>query len=53
MSDRIANMLQEDLKLLGPTKISAVEKAQHKIVSICRHLEENVIILISRGEAFV
>ena len=51
MSDRVANMLQEDLKILGPTKISDVEKAQHKIVSICRHLEENGTILISRGEA--
>ena len=53
MSDRIANMLQEDLKLLGPTKISAVEKAQQKIVSICRHLEENGTIMIGQGEALV
>jgi len=53
MSDRVANLLQEDLELLGPTKISDVEKAQQKIVSICRHLEENETIMIERGDALV
>jgi len=53
MSDRVANLLQEDLELLGPTKISDVEKAQQKIVSICRRLEENGTIMIERGEALV
>tara|TARA_Y100001960_G_scaffold325989_1_gene409378 strand:- start:562 stop:1569 length:1008 start_codon:yes stop_codon:yes gene_type:complete len=53
MSDRVANMLEEDLKLLGPTKISDVEKAQQKIVSICRQLEENDAVIIGRGEAIV
>ena len=53
MSDRVANLLQEDLEFLGPTKISAVEKAQQKIVSICRHLEENGTIMIGQGEALV
>ena len=53
MSDRVANMLQEDLESLGPTKISEVEKAQHKFVSICRQLEENGTITLSRGEALV
>jgi flagellar motor switch protein FliG len=53
MSDRAASMLQEDLELLGPTKISAVEKAQQKIVSICKHLEESGAIAMGRGEALV
>jgi len=53
MSDRVANMLQEDLESLGPTKISEVEKAQQKFVSICRQLEENGTITLSRGEALV
>jgi len=53
MSDRAASMLQEDLELLGPTKISAVEKAQQKIVSICKHLEESGAIVMGRGEALV
>jgi len=53
MSDRVAILLQEDLELLGPTKISDVEKAQQKIVSICRRLEKNGTIIIERGEALV
>jgi len=53
MSDRAAATLQEELELLGPTKISAVEKAQHNIVSICKHLEDSGAIMIARGEALV
>jgi flagellar motor switch protein FliG len=53
MSDRAAATLQEDLELLGPTKISAVEKAQQEIVSICKHLEDSGAIMIGRGEALV
>ena len=53
MSIRSADMLQEDLQLLGPTKISSVEKAQQKIISICTRLEESGAIIIDRGEAFV
>ena len=53
MSDRVASLLQEDLELLGPTKISDVEKAQQKIVSICRRLEKIGTIIIERGEALV
>ena len=53
MSDRVANMVQEDLKLLGPKKISEVEKAQQKIIATCRSLEENEKIVMSEGEALV
>jgi flagellar motor switch protein FliG len=53
MSDRAAATLQEELELLGPTKISAVEKAQHNIVSICKHLEDSEVLMIARGEALV
>ena len=53
MSDRAAATLQEELELLGPTKISAVEKAQHNIVSICKHLEDSGALMIARGEALV
>jgi len=53
MSDRAADMLQEDLELLGPTKISEVEKAQQKIVSICKYLEDSGAIVMGRGEALV
>ena len=53
MSDRAASMLQEELELLGPTKISVVEKAQQKIVSICKNLEDSGAIAMGRGEALV
>ena len=53
MSDRAAATLKEELELLGPTKISAVEKAQHNIVSITKHLEDSGALMIARGEALV
>ena len=53
MSERVAIMLQEDLSLLGPKKISDVEKAQQKIVSICRDLEDKGKIALSGDEALV
>ena len=53
MSDRAASMLREELELLGPTKISTVEKAQNKIISICKHLEDSGAIAMDRGEALV
>ncbi len=53
MSDRAASMLREDLELLGPTKISEVERAQQRIISICKNLEEAGRIAIGGGEALV
>lgn len=53
MSDRVAIMLQEDLSLLGPKKLSEVEKAQQKIVSICRDLEDKEKIALNGDEALV
>ena len=53
MSERAANILIEDLDSLGPTKLSDVEKAQQKIISICKHLEESGSIVLGRGEALV
>ncbi|MFQ5449536.1 MAG: flagellar motor switch protein FliG [Nitrospinaceae bacterium] len=49
MSERAAMMLREDLEALGPTKISEVEKAQQKIVSICKRLEEEGKLVIGGG----
>jgi flagellar motor switch protein FliG len=40
MSERAALMLKEDLESLGPTKISDVEKAQQKVIAVCKKLEE-------------
>lgn len=55
MSDRASIMVKEDLDALGPTKISEVEKAQQKIVSVCKRLEEEGKIVIggAGGEELV
>ena len=46
MSERASLMLKEDLESMGPTKISDVEKAQQKIIAICKTLEESGKIAI-------
>jgi flagellar motor switch protein FliG len=49
MSERAAVMLKEDLESLGPTKISEVEKAQQKIIAVCKKLEEDGKLIIGGG----
>lgn len=49
MSERASTMLKEDLESLGPTKISDVEKAQQKIVTVCKRLEEEGKITVGGG----
>jgi flagellar motor switch protein FliG len=46
MSQRAADMLREDLEVLGPVKVSDVEKAQQNLVKIARKLEEEGKIVI-------
>lgn len=56
MSNRAATLLKEDLDVMGPTKISDVEKAQQEIVQQLKDLEAKGKALISRGgegDAFV
>jgi flagellar motor switch protein FliG len=56
MSNRAAQLLKEDLEVLGPTKVSDVEKAQQEIVQQLKDLEAKGKALISRGgegDAFV
>lgn len=48
-SKRAATSLKEDMEFLGPVRLMDVEKAQQKIVSIIRRLEEAGEIIISRG----
>ena len=48
-SKRAAASLKEDMEFLGPVRLMDVEKAQQKIVSIIRRLEEAGQIMISRG----
>jgi len=40
MSERASLMLKEDLESLGPTKLKDVEKAQQKVIAVCKKLEE-------------
>ena len=37
-------------KLLGPTRVSAIEEARAKVVQIIRSLEESGQIVIRRGD---
>lgn len=48
-SKRAAAALKEDMEFLGPVRLMDVEKAQQKIVSIIRRLDEAQEIIISRG----
>jgi len=49
MSERAAMMLKEDLESMGPTKMSDVEKAQQKIIAVCKKLEEDGKVVIGGG----
>ncbi len=49
MSERAALMLKEDLESLGPKKISEVQKAQQKVIEVCKKLEEGGKIVIGGG----
>jgi flagellar motor switch protein FliG len=49
MSNRAATLLNEDLEVLGPTKLSDVEQAQAEIVQKCKDLEAQGKAFISRG----
>lgn len=51
MSKRAADMLKEDLELMGPSRISDVESAQSEIINIAKRLEQTGQILIDRGGA--
>ncbi|OFI06805.1 flagellar motor switch protein FliG [Clostridium acetireducens DSM 10703] len=48
-SKRAAASLKEDIEYLGPVRLMDVEKAQQRIVSIIRRLDEAGEIVIARG----
>jgi len=50
MSKRSAELLREDMEVMGPVKLRDVEEAQQKIVNVIRHLEESGEIMIARGK---
>lgn len=56
LSNRVADLIREDIELMGPVRVRDVEKAQDDIVMKIRDLEKNGEIVINRGgedEVFV
>lgn len=52
ISSRAAEMIQEELEVMGPVKLSDVEGAQQEIVKVARRLEEEgKIVLAGKGGA--
>jgi flagellar motor switch protein FliG len=51
MSKRAADMLREELEVMGPVRVSDVEKAQHKIIQTAKRLEgEGKLVLGGKGD---
>jgi flagellar motor switch protein FliG len=50
ISSRAAEMIKEDLEVMGPVRLSDVDKAQSEIIKIVRKMEEEgKIVLAGRG----
>ena len=50
MSARRAELIQEEIEMMGPMKLKDVENAQTTIVTLIRSLEEKGEIIVSRGK---
>ena len=50
MSKRAADLLKEELEMMGPVRITEVEKAQMNIIRVAKKLEQEGKIVLSRGE---
>lgn len=49
LSERAAEMLQEDMEVMGPVKLSEVEEAQQEVLRTTKRLEEEGRITLSKG----
>ena len=49
VSERVEQMIKEEMEFTGPTRISVVEESQQRIVEIVRRLEDEQQIVIVRG----
>lgn len=50
ISSRAADMIKEDLEVMGPVRLSDVEKAQSEIIKIVRKMEEEgKVVLAGKG----
>ena len=50
ISKRLAEMLKDDMEVMGPVRVRDVEEAQQKIVNAIRKLEDEGEIMIARGD---
>lgn len=50
MSTRSSQMLRDEMEIMGPVRVSAVDEAQQRIVNSVRRLEELEEIQVARGE---
>jgi flagellar motor switch protein FliG len=56
LSQRAAQMLQEDIAMMGPARLSEVEAAQQAILTVARRLEKDGKLILAGkdgGESFV
>lgn len=56
LSQRAAQMLEEDISMMGPARLSEVESAQQSILGVARRLEKDGKLLLAGkegGESFV
>jgi len=49
MSSRLGQSVREEMEIIGPTRLSAVEEAQQRIIAVIRRLEQAEEIVIPRG----
>ncbi len=49
VSERVSEMIKEEMEYTGPVRLSVVEETQQRIVEIVRRLEEEQQIVIVRG----
>ncbi|MFZ0270451.1 MAG: flagellar motor switch protein FliG [Acidobacteriaceae bacterium] len=55
MSSRAADMLREDMEVMGPVRAREVASAQHEILALARNLEAEgkVILKLEQGDDFI
>ncbi len=49
VSERAADMIKEDLEVMGPVRLSDVEKAQQSILRVAKKLEAEGKVMIGKG----
>ena len=50
ISKRLAEMIKDDMEVMGPVRVRDIEEAQQRIVNVVRKLEEEGEIIVARGE---